>query len=239
RKRIGTGLLESFSENCEHCQGRGVVIKDQPVDPDAAPGDGEGRRTGRRRGRRTGNGDENGGADSNGNGNGNGHGHAPSPKDIAAMARHERPVDEEPAEAPAEEPADASDDTDAQPAQPEATPEGASPEQASDEAEPVIDSEQAPEPEAPTAPEAAEEAPAAEEKPRVVTRTRRRAASRPAGPPALPATSSNGAAGTLPGSGAIEPATAGGEPGETLEAASAEAPHVEHVPIKKKGSRKR
>ena len=35
RKRIGTGLVEAFSENCEHCQGRGVVIKDQPVDPDA------------------------------------------------------------------------------------------------------------------------------------------------------------------------------------------------------------
>ncbi|HEV2798840.1 MAG TPA: Rne/Rng family ribonuclease, partial [Nocardioides sp.] len=84
RKRIGTGLLESFSENCEHCQGRGVVIKDQPVDPDAAPGDGEGRRTGRRRGRRSGNGDENGGAESNGNGSGTGNGHAPSPKDIAA-----------------------------------------------------------------------------------------------------------------------------------------------------------
>ncbi|HYQ34049.1 MAG TPA: Rne/Rng family ribonuclease, partial [Lapillicoccus sp.] len=33
RKRIGTGLVESFSENCEHCQGRGVVIKDAPVEP--------------------------------------------------------------------------------------------------------------------------------------------------------------------------------------------------------------
>ena len=52
RKRIGTGLLESFSENCEHCQGRGVVIKDQPVDPDATPDEGEGRRSGRRRGKR-------------------------------------------------------------------------------------------------------------------------------------------------------------------------------------------
>ncbi len=33
RKRIGTGLLESFSENCQHCQGRGVVIADAPVEP--------------------------------------------------------------------------------------------------------------------------------------------------------------------------------------------------------------
>ena len=26
RKRIGTGLLEAFSETCEHCKGRGVII---------------------------------------------------------------------------------------------------------------------------------------------------------------------------------------------------------------------
>ena len=34
RKRIGTGLVEAFSENCTHCQGRGVVIQDAPVEPD-------------------------------------------------------------------------------------------------------------------------------------------------------------------------------------------------------------
>ncbi|RLV55203.1 Rne/Rng family ribonuclease [Aeromicrobium phragmitis] len=33
RKRIGTGLLESFSHECEHCKGRGVVIADEPVEP--------------------------------------------------------------------------------------------------------------------------------------------------------------------------------------------------------------
>ena len=31
RKRIGTGLLEVFSVPCEHCNGRGVVISDDPV----------------------------------------------------------------------------------------------------------------------------------------------------------------------------------------------------------------
>jgi ribonuclease E len=31
RKRISTGLLEAFSTNCEHCNGRGVVIKPEPV----------------------------------------------------------------------------------------------------------------------------------------------------------------------------------------------------------------
>lgn len=33
RKRIGTGLLESFSHECDHCNGRGVVIDDEPIEP--------------------------------------------------------------------------------------------------------------------------------------------------------------------------------------------------------------
>src|SRR5688572_18079195 len=33
RKRIGQGLLEAFSETCEHCKGRGVIIQ---LDPAAA-----------------------------------------------------------------------------------------------------------------------------------------------------------------------------------------------------------
>ncbi|WP_291278635.1 Rne/Rng family ribonuclease [Galactobacter sp.] len=32
RKKIGTGLLEVFSENCEACAGRGVVIHDEPLE---------------------------------------------------------------------------------------------------------------------------------------------------------------------------------------------------------------
>nr|WP_306428948.1 Rne/Rng family ribonuclease [Corynebacterium sp. 76QC2CO] len=38
RKRLGTGLLETFATECEHCQGRGVIIHDDPVehrDPEA------------------------------------------------------------------------------------------------------------------------------------------------------------------------------------------------------------
>ena len=31
RKRLGLGLLETFSETCDHCQGRGVVIASEPV----------------------------------------------------------------------------------------------------------------------------------------------------------------------------------------------------------------
>jgi ribonuclease E len=32
RKRVGSGLLEVFSETCEHCGGRGLIIHDQPVE---------------------------------------------------------------------------------------------------------------------------------------------------------------------------------------------------------------
>jgi len=31
RKRVGAGLLEAFSEPCEHCKGRGVVVHTEPV----------------------------------------------------------------------------------------------------------------------------------------------------------------------------------------------------------------
>ncbi len=33
RKRISTGLLEAFSETCDHCQGRGVMIHTMPIEP--------------------------------------------------------------------------------------------------------------------------------------------------------------------------------------------------------------
>jgi ribonuclease E len=32
RKRVGQGLLEVFSEPCEHCRGRGVIVQTEPVD---------------------------------------------------------------------------------------------------------------------------------------------------------------------------------------------------------------
>src|SRR5438874_11173836 len=35
RKRVGQGLLESFSETCEHCNGRGVKIHMDPIEPRA------------------------------------------------------------------------------------------------------------------------------------------------------------------------------------------------------------
>jgi ribonuclease E len=39
RKRIGTGLAEAFTEECEHCGGRGYVRRDEPV-ATQAPADG-------------------------------------------------------------------------------------------------------------------------------------------------------------------------------------------------------
>ncbi|WP_410788447.1 Rne/Rng family ribonuclease [Kribbella sp. C-35] len=53
RKRIGTGLLEAFSENCDHCGGRGLILHDEPKESR--------RRDGR-------NGQNNGSGQNNGNG---------------------------------------------------------------------------------------------------------------------------------------------------------------------------
>jgi ribonuclease E len=66
RKRIGTGLLESFSHECEHCNGRGVVIQDAPVEPKK-----EEQRRGGRGGRGGGGGGRGGNGGSPGNGGGN------------------------------------------------------------------------------------------------------------------------------------------------------------------------
>ena len=114
RKRIGTGLVEAFSENCEACHGRGVVIKDQPVDPDARSDDGEGRRRAAataaavvaRRRRRLRRATEQSAP-------------APSPKDVAAMARQDRAnaaaADEASAANAADAVADSADDAPATP----------------------------------------------------------------------------------------------------------------------------
>ncbi|MDT9693728.1 Rne/Rng family ribonuclease [Streptomyces sp. P9(2023)] len=48
RKRVGQGLLESFSETCVHCNGRGVIVHmEQPT----APGGGGGGKRAKKRGR--------------------------------------------------------------------------------------------------------------------------------------------------------------------------------------------
>ncbi|HYO38454.1 MAG TPA: Rne/Rng family ribonuclease [Nocardioidaceae bacterium] len=85
RKRIGTGLLEAFSESCEHCAGRGVMVHHEPVELRKQEDEPRRGRRGRDRG-----------GDSGGSGTGNGVKPVPSPKDIAAIAKHEpRPVEDQ------------------------------------------------------------------------------------------------------------------------------------------------
>ncbi|MCV7516074.1 MULTISPECIES: Rne/Rng family ribonuclease [Micrococcus] len=57
RKRMGTGLVEVFSETCEHCAGRGILIQDTPVERGRSGGEQRGESEGRRRRRRRGDGE--------------------------------------------------------------------------------------------------------------------------------------------------------------------------------------
>jgi ribonuclease E len=262
RKRIGTGLLEAFSETCEHCQGRGLVLHHEPVETSRKQ-DEEPRRGRRGRSR---------GAEGGGNG-GNGAKSSPSPKDIAAMARADkktsdasdagdRPADAvadlgadgaevtEPVPAPADEqaatgkgpersqqPQQATTSDHEEPA--EAAPAGVAPAESERAVETPADGQSGQQPAQQPAQHSDEPAqePAAPAAPRVVTSTRRRVARRPAGPPSgavavaepTTATAATGVDGTgsVDAGGASEPAV-DGEPAETP-----------HVPVKKKGSRKR
>ena len=68
RKRVGQGLLEVFSEPCEHCRGRGVLVHLDPVDEKKRSGGNGGGNSG------GGNGGGNGGGSSGGGNGGNGGG---------------------------------------------------------------------------------------------------------------------------------------------------------------------
>ncbi len=95
RKRVGSGLIEVFSEPCVHCNGRGLVVHSEPVDKpsqeQAAP---NARSRGARKGRGSGS-DGSSGQGNNGNANSNGNGSqsraprtpsGPTPAQIAAAA---------------------------------------------------------------------------------------------------------------------------------------------------------
>ncbi|HEY3530564.1 MAG TPA: Rne/Rng family ribonuclease [Nocardioides sp.] len=205
RKRIGTGLLESFSHDCPTCHGRGVVIEDAPVEPKKA--DEEPRRA--RRSRSRGRGQEAAPEPPK----------PPSPKDVAAMARHHEELAEEPAEELAEEPTE----------EPAVSPIDPVDSEQTADASPVVDEaevETEPDVETDLEPELEPTPPAEPEKPRVVTRTRRRAASRPAGPPA----SATGVDGAAEGTADVAAGVAVQTP---------EEPPALHVPVKRKGARKR
>ncbi len=67
RKRVGSGLIEVFSEPCEHCGGRGIVVHTEPVERGGSGGNGGSGRSGRgRRGAGSGAGSGSGGRGSNG-----------------------------------------------------------------------------------------------------------------------------------------------------------------------------
>ncbi|GAA1792952.1 hypothetical protein GCM10009768_22390 [Leucobacter iarius] len=78
RKKLGLGLLESFSEPCEVCAGRGVIVHHEPVakhrSVDSAPSRGKRKSNGGQGGGQNGNGSNhsNGSTHSNGNGGQNG-----------------------------------------------------------------------------------------------------------------------------------------------------------------------
>ncbi len=234
RKRIGTGLLEAFSENCDHCAGRGVIVRELPVEPKRT--DDEPRRG--RRGRR-------GRADGPPAPVTPAKPAVPSPKDLAAVARPDaEPAPDEPGQ-PEDEGTVAEFPVEVTLVEETLVEETAAEETAAEEP-PVEEpaAEEAPAEETP-----AEPAPA--EPPRVVTRTRRRSATGPAGPPAaLPAadvppalaggpTASDGL--TEPGTvDAVEPGGGSQPDGFDDGVEPDEDAHpVEHVPIKKRGTRKR
>ncbi len=90
RKRIGTGLLEAFSTDCEHCKGRGLITHEHPVEGGNGVDEDEPRgrrgRSGRNRGRGAGDdgGNRSGGADTSAK---------PSPADLAKTRPPEKSDD--------------------------------------------------------------------------------------------------------------------------------------------------
>ncbi|OUE08837.1 Ribonuclease E [Clavibacter michiganensis] len=85
RKKLGLGLLESFSENCETCAGRGIIIHHDPLmehkQTPQEPIQGQGRRRG---GKGQDHGGGNGGNGNGGNGGGRGGGQAQQQRTPAA-----------------------------------------------------------------------------------------------------------------------------------------------------------
>jgi len=87
RKKLGLGLLETFSEACEVCAGRGVVVHHDPVVRHRTGTSGNGGSNGSSNRRtRGGNGNGNGGSSSAGNGNGNASGNGGSAGNGGAAA---------------------------------------------------------------------------------------------------------------------------------------------------------
>ncbi|WP_081865876.1 Rne/Rng family ribonuclease [Blastococcus sp. URHD0036] len=109
RKRVGQGLLEVFSEPCEHCRGRGILVHTDPVDEKRRSGNGSGGSPG-------GGGGNTGGSGSGGGGNrrdqNQNAGKGQDNRDQNRSERRDAPVEGGSDEAPAASPAP--DDTPAE-----------------------------------------------------------------------------------------------------------------------------
>ena len=212
RKRIGTGLLEAFSETCEHCKGRGLHVHQEPVEPRKRPADDEPRRTRRPRGKGRSGEDRPTPEPAE-------PAKVPTPAEFAAMARADaqRHESEQPEQAEQPELPEQQAERAEQAEQPAEQPEPEQPVEPA--AEQPVAEEPEPEPPAPPAPPAP---------PRIVTSVRRVGVHRPAGPPASQQVQPEAHDGAQDG--------AQGEPVEEPVGAAVGQPHV---PIKKKGARKR
>lgn len=268
RKRIGTGLLEAFGEECEHCKGRGVIVHDHPIEPSGRGAGAEEPRGRRSRGGRS---------------RGRAAEAAPAPVKPSPMALAGSKPHPEPVEADQAEPAPgATGDGEPRSSEPETptvvgsgegalavdvTPPDATPAedrpieitwagvvpvgQTDAQTDGHTDGE-APSETAAASPAAGEE-PEAPVPPIVVTSTRRRRAGRPAGPPAAVDAETPDAQADAPTpaagdddreSAAVEP-PAGDDVADAADPADPaghdddHGPSLVHVPVKKKGSRKR
>ncbi|HET8561849.1 MAG TPA: Rne/Rng family ribonuclease [Marmoricola sp.] len=247
RKRIGTGLLESFSEECPHCRGRGLLLHEHPVEQGKGEDEQRGRRgRGRGRGKSGGNG-SGGGGDGSGGGRKAAEAVKPSPMALAGSRPHpsqDGEVPEEGSEAGPEERFEEGpgEDTGRHPEGADvdsavsatSTPDGVEPEAATSEtmtSETTTSGATAAEtagPDLPASPEVVEA-------PRVVTTTRRRSVRRPAGAPVPRADDrSEEQPGSEEAAGPADDPT--GE--QQVDEEHPEAV-VAHVPVKRKGARKR
>jgi ribonuclease E len=234
RKRIGSGLIETFSEDCDHCKGRGIIVHEQPIEPsNRSVGMGGGMGGGQGNSQGGGN-DEPRGRRSRGGRGRNRTGEdvpaavevKPSPMALAGTKPH--PEDAVPVlvdeVTDVVEVAEASEVVQVTEVAEAVVPKGAD---SSDSAD-----EQAGE----TVPEAPEPVSAA---PIVVTTTRRRRAGRPAGPAVAVEADAAVETAASPVPENADGADSSEGPGNAeLEDGEGAAP-VFHVPVKKRGARKR
>jgi ribonuclease E len=257
RKRIGTGLLEAFSEPCEACQGRGLHIHQEPVEQKRKQTEEEPRRNRRSRGGRGKNGDEQA-PDSAASAKPAADVRRPTPAEFAAMARAEHGSSDGAAEPTVQADAELETQPDTQPeTQPETQPQTEP--TAQTDARSDVEPDAQPEPQAEPQAEPEPTPPPPPAAPRIVTSVRRVGARRPAGPPAgqTPAPTvadapDKAAVDAEADTAVAEVAAVGAGAAESVDTSEPSVDGLDgavdgaldgagqpHVPVKKKGARKR